>query len=220
MCPVCNDLGYYRLDVPVYDERFGRMIRCQCRQLADARHWQQLHGSPMMGVTLVDVMVRGEQSSEMKQVAGEFINQRQGYLTIWGTNGNGKSTTLQSIANECMAAGIAALYVTAFDLMEYVKDGFDKDVSADDRIRQLGEIPVLCVDELLGFEWSKYDSKMLGVLLDRRYAYRHELGTVVAMDKNPRKHLENRISSRLASGRVVYIEETDMRPLLGGNHGI
>lgn len=33
-CPICNDLGFVRLDVPMDDPRFGRLQVCVCRQEA------------------------------------------------------------------------------------------------------------------------------------------------------------------------------------------
>jgi len=212
-CEICHDVGHYRLEVDdIHSREFGRMIRCECKAIDDLSELQKMLGSPIDKVTLGNILDQGIGSQKMKGAAAEFVGSHSGYLTIWGTNGNGKTLTLQAIANECITLGVATVYVTASDLMQYIKDGIGKDFGVEDRVIKMATIPVLCIDELTQVNWTEFVSEKIETILDRRYAGR--LGTVLAMDENPEHTLHRRVISRMSSGVIVENNDRDMRPLL------
>ena len=217
MCDICKDVGYYRLDVPYSDPYFGKMIRCQCKAREDAERLQRAIGTSMAEVKWAGIIIKDRPGTEeMVHAARHFVQSKTGWLTIYGTNGIGKTMTLKAITWACIKAGVIAIYITAHDLIEYLKAGIgDDDNSVDDRLRSISDIPVLCLDELAAVRWTDWVAEQIESLLDIRYQLRR--ATVLAMDKPPEDYLSHRLCSRLKEGRIIHNMDSDMRPLLHGN---
>jgi DNA replication protein DnaC len=215
-CEICHGIGYYRLDVPMWDERFGKSFVCDCRSGEVSAYLQrQRIGSYLEDVRMDAILERGPGSKAMIREAAAFLESPHGFLTIWGSNGNGKSTTLMAIANECLDRGVRSIYLTAADFEDYIKTGFgDADMDTKARLDALVDVPVLCLDEMSAVSWSKYNQTMLGKLIDRRYRMDESKGTVMAMDDKPDSFLHRRILSRIAEWPIVKNMDDDMRPML------
>lgn len=225
MCSLCQDVGILRHDVEIGDPRFGKTYNCVCQQPKIAQRIQLAIGTKLDAQKfIVDIQDRGPGSKEMKKAALLFIEKPFGLLTIYGlviqgqessANGNGKTTCLQAIVNECLKRGMAAVYLTASDLVEFLKGGIgDAGYDVEDRLNVLGTIPILVVDELSQPSWTAWVEDKLSTLINRRYA--SELGTVLALDEDPAVFLHRRIYSRLQEGVLVRNSDKDMRPILGG----
>lgn len=215
MCDICKDAGYYRMDVPQGDPMYGRVIMCACQQRRAARQIQERIGSRHdPGLLLGDVQIRGEGSRAMKAAAGKFLQKPHGFLTIYGGNGNGKTTCLQAMTNELLMQGVAALYVTCSDAVEFLKGGI-KDASYDveDRLAVLADIPAILMDEMSQPSWTEWVEDKLTTLINRRYAA--DLGTALALDEEPENFFHRRIYSRLTEGEIVRNGDPDMRISLG-----
>ena len=215
VCNICGGAGRLRYDAPFGHPNFGKTYACECQTLTIAQRIQKRIGTPYNAdLSLDDLKIRGAGSRAMKEAACEFIKTPLCILTIHGSNGNGKTTCLQVIVNECLKVGYSALYMSAADLMEFLKAGIgDNDYSVDDRLGSLSTIPVLCIDEISGMNFTDWVQEKFGVLIDRRY--RLELGTVLALDDNPENILHRRVISRIKDGTIVENLDTDMRPLIG-----
>ena len=203
--------------MPFGDPRFGKLIRCECQERRDLDRFQQQIGRPLPPVTLDDLIPRGEGSRQMIRAAQAFIAQPAGMLTLLGRNGTGKTTCAQAIANALRDSGRAVLYITAYDMLAYVKAGIGMDFNADDRLRKLAGIPVLLIDELAQVNLTGYVAEKIEWLVDRRYSDRAP--TVLVMDMRPDEVLHPRLVSRIRSGVVVWNNDMDMRPLLGEVYG-
>ena len=212
---VCGGCGYYRLAIDdIHHPWFGKAFRCVCRQAADVKGLQEKLGTPTRGVGLQDVLERSEDSKNMKVTAMRFVSGQVTFYTLFGRNGTGKTTTLMAITNELMDRGRACVYVTAADLMAFIKDGIhNQDKNDQARLDQFACLPALCIDELTQINWTGYVSEKLESLLDRRY--RAGLQTAVAMDQDPQAVLPARFTSRLRSGAYLQGGDLDMRPLIG-----
>ena len=150
----------------------------------------------------------------MIAAAKKFIADPQGWLTIWGTNGTGKSVALRSIATACIDAGQTALYVPLQFAVDWLKGGIEHpDFPVDRRAERLAEVPILCLDEVTGAFWSEWVSTQIETILDRRYSY--ERPTVLAMDENPEEHLHPRLVSRLRESIFIHNEDPDYRRAIG-----
>jgi hypothetical protein len=191
----CDGSGWYRLDVPLGDPRFGKLQRCVCKQAEDAAKLQKLCGltASERDYRLSRILPDGD-TGRMVQAASDFIPSPTGILTLWGTTGNAKTVVLMSIVNECVERGTGAVYLTGFDLVGYIRDAFKEDESALARIEE-----------------------QITELIDRRYRLGLEggYGTVIAMNKNPNE-LPTWIYSRLSDGRnkIIQNKDEDMRPLM------
>jgi DNA replication protein DnaC len=214
----CDGSGWYRVDVPVSDPRFGKLQRCSCKQSEDAAKLQKLCGltAAERDYRLSGISAIGDTGRQVA-AAKEFIQSPAGILTLWGTTGNAKTVVLMSIVNECVERGIGAVYLTGFDLVGYIRDAFKEDDSALARIRRFESVPVLCLDELDKIKWSEWVEEQITELIDRRYRLGLEggYGTVIAMNKNPNE-LPTWIYSRLSDGRnkIIKNADEDMRPLM------
>jgi len=227
MCSICHDAGYLRTDLPVGHPKFGRYDLCACQMVKVASRIQIRIGTPLdTTLRLESVSERGSGSRGMIDAARLFLASPKGFFTIYGqvdvslptssANGNGKTTCIQAVTNECVALGVAALYITASDLVDFIKAGIgDDDYDVEDRLSVLCGINVLCLDEVSQSVWSDWMEDKLTTLIDRRYRM-YSLGTVLAMDDNPYQFFHRRIMSRLGTGFIVQNSDPDMRPAFKG----
>lgn len=212
---MCGGGGWIRIPKSLYDRDFGKLRRCTCRVAEDCIEFQKRHGTRLQNVSISDIKDRGTDSRLMIYKARKFISEPRGFLTIWGSNGNGKTMTLMAIANHTIDRSRGTLYITGADLVNYIKAGIGLLFGPDERVNLVSEIPILCLDELAGAHMSEWIGEKIETIIDRRY--QAGLGTVIAMDEDPALKLHNRVVSRLKTGPIVSIFESDMRPLIGGN---
>lgn len=221
-CDECNWTGYFRLDVPTSDPRFGKLQKCGCQVGIDQSRLQRLSGLSNMEMqnTLDDIDPAGAGTQEMVKAARGFVTAPIGILTIHGTPGNAKTAVLQGIVNELVRAGVEAVYITAFDIMGYIRSAFDSkhdvsDLGAYERLKRLERVRVLAIDELDKVRWTGFVEEQITDLIDVRWrsGTAGEAGTVIAMNNGP-ENLPSWIYSRMRDGRNQIIKNTDadMRP--------
>jgi len=120
------------------DPNFGRLQRCQCRAASDAEYYQRNVGTPLLvDANLDNWLPRSQCAKEMLAQAEGIVKYPNGTWTIWGKNGNGKTTILMGVVNALLKQNIQAVYMTAVDLMEYVKKGIGVEFGADEFCRLL-----------------------------------------------------------------------------------
>ena len=160
-------------------------------------------------------------AAKMLKAAQAFMqNGRNGFLTIHGNFGNGKTTVLKAIVNECVMKGISARYITMTEVMNYAREAFESLKAGDTdygRITELAKVPVLVIDELDKARVTEYAREVQTHLFDMRYRNSHALGTVVAWNGAFEDIELPWVRSRLSQFVVVENADKDMRPLLGGN---
>lgn len=222
-CDVCLDSGYYRLDVPTSDPCFGKLQRCGCQKNNDLTRLQKLSGLSQaeQRVTLDDIEIsNGNGTREMVRAAKSFVSTPYGMLTIHGTTGNAKTVVLQGIVNELVSKGVEAVYITAFDIMGFIRSAFDNkrevsDLGAHDRLKRLERVRVLAIDELDKVRWTEFVQEQITDLIDARYRAGIDgvCGTVIAMNDSP-SNLPTWIYSRMSDGRnrIIHNADADMRP--------
>jgi DNA replication protein DnaC len=219
---MCNDAGWYSLNVPVGHPKFGKLLRCQCRSQEDAQRMQDICGltSAELKASLDDITAKPRtDTARMVEQARRFIELPVGMFTIYGKCGNAKTVVLQAIVNACLAQRVSAIYTTLYDLVGYVREAYQPDAtnSAWYRMHRLQDVPVLCVDELDKIKASDWVREVETQLFDTRY--RHgiagECGTVLAMNGDI-EDLPEHLLSRLRDGRNVIVRnnDRDMRPLM------
>jgi DNA replication protein DnaC len=227
-CNLCDDVGFYRYDVPFGDPRFGRLIRCSCKATEDAHRLQRLSGLTDFerSQTLDQISTLNRPGTlAMVQHCKRFIHSPTYIMTIWGGAGNAKTMALQSVVNHFVDQKIEAVYVTAFDLISYIRSAFVKengndltvnDGNAYQRLLQFERVQILAVDEFDKIRVTDWVREQLTDLIDRRYrlAMDEQAGTLIAMNDDPR-NLPDWIYSRLAQNVIVHNFDSDMRPAIG-----
>lgn len=164
---------------------------------------------------------------EMVKAGREILTGDCHMLTVWGTYGNGKSHFLKAMVNECLSRGIPALYINAFDLIQWVNDAFDKEHRAKDdetalgRIDMLKNVLVLAVDELGAFKETEWSISLIENIINHRWnmAVDGKSFTLFAMNENPTA-LTARIQSRIKETRlrkngspIIENKDSDVRPM-------
>ncbi len=212
-----------RADRPLSDPLYGKLMRCGCKANADLQRLQRLSGltATEQAVRLDDIVsTHGSDTGRMVDAAKQFIRQPDGFLTIHGKPGNAKTAALHGIVNELVQNSVEAVYITAFDLIGYIRAAFDDkrsiiDYNAHDRLKKLERVRVLCIDELDKVKWSDWVQEQITDLIDARYRFglNRTSGTVIAMNASPAT-LPEWIYSRLSDGRNVIVknDDADVRP--------
>lgn len=172
-------------------------------------------------IAFADIETNGRPgAAKMMGAARAFIAEdRRGFLTVHGGFGNGKSTILKAIVNDCITAGVEARYVTMTEVMVYAREAFDSQQQGDSdygRIARLAKTQVLVIDEVDKARVTDYAREVQTHLFDVRYRNAHQLGTVVAWNGRFDAIDLPWVRSRLSEYPVVENSDADMRPLIGG----
>lgn len=219
-CPECNDARYFRYEVPLGHPMFGRYLPCpKCN--GEAVNAASGLNPIERKITFADIETQGRPgATKMMNAARTFINGgRCGFLTIHGGFGNGKSTILKAIVNDCITAGIEARYITMTEVMVYAREAFDSQQQGDSdygRIARLAKVTMLVIDEVDKARVTDYAREVQTHLFDARYRNAHQLGTVVAWNGHFDAIDLPWVRSRLSEYPVVENTDADMRPLIGG----
>ena len=220
MCPECNGQGYFRYDVEIKHPSFGRYFPCSVCNSAAVDYSSGLNPEERQ-VRFDDLETIGRPgATEMSAAAREFMSMnRVGFLSVYGGYGNGKSTLLKAIVNDCIACGIEAQYITMTNVMMYIRDAFNSGLTGDSdysRVTKLARVRVLVIDECEKGRMSEHAREIQTHLFDERYRASYQLGTVLAWNGEFESFELPWVRSRLSQFKVVKNSDPDMRPLIGG----
>lgn len=221
ICSECGGQKYYRYDVPLGHPLFGRLFPCQsCNPIAVDRA-SGLNQQERQ-VKFSDLITNGlPGTAEMVTAAQKFIESGcTGFLSVYGGYGNGKSTMLKALVNECLAQGIEARYVTMTRIMMYVREAFNSGLDGDSdysRITQFARARVLVIDECEKGRMSEHAREIQTHLFDERYRESYQLGTALVWNGEFEDFDLPWVRSRLSEFKLVKNNDSDMRPLIGGN---
>lgn len=217
-CPICAGLGYFSVNVPLSDPRFGVLFPCECTAAYRSALLQRISGltGDELALTLDDVHPAGAGTAQMLIAARSFLNYPAGMLTLWGEVGNAKTLILQAVVNECIQRGVMAVYITMLDLLDHVRAAYDETKSSDEygsackRLDRFATVPVLAIDEADKVKVSDWTIERESSLIDKRYrlGLSRMAGTLIAMNKDPHT-LPEWISDRLYDGRNTVIHNSD-----------
>lgn len=217
------------MDVDYGDPRFGKLIRCGCKGQDDAERLNRVSGlnATERMIKLSDIVTDDlPHTARMVNACRMFVNSPRGIITLWGGPGTGKTMALQACVNSMLDQRVEAVYVTAFDLISYIRSAFSMDkktklIEAHDgdayqRLQRFERVKVLAIDELDKVKVTDWVMEQLTDLIDRRYrmAEDGQAGTLIAMNDEP-DSLPAWIASRLKRYTVIHNDDDDMRPELG-----
>jgi hypothetical protein len=136
---------------------------------------------------------------------------------------------LQAVVNAMLDQNIEAVYVTAFDLISYIRSAFFQDrhtkildvidTDAYQRLQRFERVKVLALDEFDKVKVTDWVRDQLTDLIDRRarMAEDGKGGTLIAM--NDPLDLLPWIASRLKRYTIIHNTDEDMRPVLSRRDG-
>lgn len=160
LCPICKGAGWLRVDVQVGDPRFGKPVKCRCREQATARAataktytWLGLAEDDLGQKTFETFTRRNEvwqqrafdlASGYASMVIAQTAGQEN--LCFKGSVGTGKTHLAAAILNRARAAGIPCLFATApeFFTALYAAE-FD---AKEALINEAATTPLFCLDDI------------------------------------------------------------------------
>jgi len=126
----------------------------------------------------------------------DFARQPQGFLTLLGEAGCGKTHLASAIANYRLARGQVTQFSVVPDLLDHLRATFkpDSGVSYDARFEAYKTTPLLILDDLGTEHETSWASEKLYQLINYRYNW--HLPVVITSNELP-THLDLRLQSRL-----------------------
>jgi DNA replication protein DnaC len=143
--------------------------------------------------------------------AREFAQDPVGWLVLLGLPGTGKTHLSAAIANERRAGGHTAYFITAPDLLDYLRSAYapDSKVSYDKVFEAVRSAPLLVLDDLGSHSSTPWAQEKLFQLLN--YRYNAALPTVITTNLSL-KDLDHRIESRMLDPRLCDVWPLEVPP--------
>jgi DNA replication protein DnaC len=141
---------------------------------------------------------------DVLHIAQQYASTPQGWLTIIGHYGSGKTHLAAGIANFCRDHGMGVIFTTVPDLMDYLRMTFNDNTSTSlqQRFQTVRDVPLLVLDDLRTEQSSAWVREKLFQIIE--YRYTGQLPTVITTSKQI-DELDERIASRLVDRRRCRI---------------
>jgi len=214
-CPICNDAGYLRADVPVGHPMFGRLFECECKKRdLEARRMEDLHRLSNLDAFTEhdfedfdpDIPGLGEAYDAAVAFAQEPGHR---WLFLYGPCGVGKTHLAVAIAKYAMEyTKINAYFAVVPDLLDHLRATFDPSSGTgyDERFAQIRNAPLLVLDDLGTESATPWAREKLYQLINHRYV--EQMPTVITSNVDQRK-VDERIISRILDHRLTQYIEID-----------
>jgi len=216
-CPLCQGMGYVRLDVPIDHPDFGKLFPCTCRaREIQAQRSETLKLSSNLATlerfTFKTFRPEGHGLSPELQLnlrraydtALAYAQRPQGWLLLRGGYGCGKTHLAAAIANVALDTGSPVIFVTVPDLLDYLRAAYapTSPTSYDRRFEEVRTAPLLILDDLGTEHATLWALEKLFQLLN--YRYMADLPTVITTNRDL-EDMEPRLRSRLGDPNLVQI---------------
>jgi len=210
-----------RYDVPVEHPRFGKLYRCPNFPVeADASYQERLRKIGNLDAFADKTFANfntspsGYTRDECLSLEAAYTRARSfaadldGWILLEGTYGTGKTHLAAAIANERLKHGDKVLFVTAPDLLDYLRASYNPDSEStyDETFERVRNADLLVLDDLGVENPSAWAQEKLFQVLNHRYARR--MPTVITTNQDIDK-LDARLRSRMAD--VSYVSRLNIR---------
>ena len=213
-CPICGGVGFVRRDLPIEDPQFGQLQICDCRKsmLADEK-LQRLYDlsnvASFKNMTFDAFNIHGRTGEKTKDntlevafnTAKNYAETLQGWLLLMGSYGCGKTHLAAAVANGVIARGIATLFLTVPDLLDWLRFTFQSsEETYEERFTEIRDIDFLILDDLGTQNTTPWAKEKLYQIINYRYIKR--LPTLITTNVSMME-IDERISSRLQDRDIV-----------------
>ena len=209
-CSICGDVGWLSPKVPLTHPDFGQARPCSCqvsysnqmrRTMALERH-SNLGVLRQSNFSSANPSGPGSDTASHQQFAAiftaatRFADDPVGWIAFAGPSGSGKTYLAAAIANRRIDLGHPALMITASDLLDQLRMGFEEGAQAtfSDMFDQLRNVPMLILDDLPTKPTTLWGQDRLFQLLAHRHS--EKLSTVITLRGDP-EHLDDFLRTRL-----------------------
>ncbi len=222
-CPICQDAGYLRANVPVGHPSFGRLFPCDCKtqELNDQRNEELRRLSNLDAFSnhtfeSFDPDLAG--MDEAYEAALTFAQEPgHRWLFLSGPCGVGKTHLAVAIARYAMEwHRMSAYFAVVPDLLDHLRSTFDPSSAAgyDERFASIRSAPLLILDDLGTENATPWAREKLYQIINHRYS--EQLPTIITtnVDLSAKGKIDERIYSRIMDHRLtehVAIEADDFR---------
>jgi DNA replication protein DnaC len=218
-CPICNDAGFLRMDVPVGHPNFGRIFPCQCtverREAVLATELRAMSNLDAFAERTFDTFDPGVAGvREGYDAAVKFARNPHGWLFLHGSCGGGKTHLAVAIANYAMERQkMGVLFAVVPDLLDHLRATFDpgNGVAYDERFNAIRNAQLLILDDLGTENTTPWAREKLYQIFNHRY--NEHLPTVITSNQDF-KRIEERVLSRILDTRLttyVHVDAEDFR---------
>jgi len=216
-CPICNGLGYLRLELPLDHPEFGKVSVCTCRQDQVSEQIRQRLFSlsnlnELRNLTFDNFQPRGRiglwgyQADSIERAynqAKHFAESIDGWMVLLGSYGCGKTHLAAAVSNTAVENGVPALFITVPDLLDSLRFTYnDPEVSFEDRFERIRTAPLLILDDFGTQNATPWAQEKLFQIINYRYI--NQLPLVVTSNL-PLESIEGRIRSRLEDPELTTI---------------
>jgi DNA replication protein DnaC len=214
-CPICQGVGYYRLDVPLEHPDFGKLQICTCRQGQVSQHIHRRlfalsNLESLSHLTFENFKPRGRVGLRPAQAeslelaynqAFQFAQSLKGWLMLQGGYGCGKTHLAAAIANFAVSMGVPTLFLTVPDLLDSLRFAYDDPESTfEQRFDEIRDAPLLVMDDFGTQNATGWAREKLFQILNYRYI--NHLPLVVTTNLLLGE-IEERIRSRMEDPDLV-----------------
>ncbi|MCC6704401.1 MAG: ATP-binding protein [Thermomicrobiales bacterium] len=220
-CPICQDTGFYILEVPVGHPQFGRLQKCNCRKVqdearkaGDLRSLSNLNLMAHLTFENFDETVPGVEDAY--EAARAFARDPDGWLLLRGPIGSGKTHLAVATALEMIERfDSPVLFMVVPDLLDHLRAAFDpsKSIDYDERFEQVKTANILVLDDLGTENATPWAREKLFQIFNYRYNERLPIIVTTNVDLRPGNGrsqasgaIDERIRSRLLDERTTYAE--------------
>ncbi len=219
-CQHCKGSGFLRMEVPVGDPNFGKLVPCECTiVIKEKRAFEELKRSSNLDhfreLNFDTFNPRVPKTKDAYDAALNFARDPSDWLLFIGGYGCGKTHLAAAIANESLNRRVPLYFAVVPDLLDYLRAAFDpnSESSYDERFDAIRNVPLLILDDL-GTENSKpWAREKLYQIINHRY--NAKLPTVITTN-NDLDSIDGRIRSRLLDRqlcRTILMQADDYRQL-------
>lgn len=210
-CRDCKGAGFVRLPLELAPgDPVKRLIPCHCQGRRYAAATQErllsesgLSASILERFTFARFDATGyPMLDQLRREVESFADAPDGWMTIFGSYGTGKTHLAIAAAGRMIDAGHPVFYGVVPQLLDDLRAAFSRDGEDgfDARWRRLQQAKVLILDDLGSQRSTDWTNERLFNLLDRRYL--DEQPTLVTSNLTP-DQIGGRLGSRLQDSQLV-----------------
>jgi DNA replication protein DnaC len=214
-CPICGGVGFVHLDLPLDHPDFGRLQVCSCRQkeaqaVESSRLYRLSNLDAFNSMTFETFNAKGrfgladEQTESLKYAlnqATHYAHSLPGWLVFLGGYGCGKTHLAAAVANFAVSMGVATLFLTVPDLLDWLRYTYDNPAASfESRFEEIRNVRLLVLDDLGTQNATPWAQEKLYQIINHRYVHRFPLVISTNIDL---EDLDGRIRSRLEDPDLV-----------------
>lgn len=209
VCHICGGIGFVRKEYPVGHEMFGKVEPCECVKDSLYASISGLTPDEISNMTWNKILPR-ENVSKAVEAVNKTLTRGYGWVYIWGEVGLAKTVILKTAVAEACRAGRYATYTNMSEVMENLREAYDKDnpnYESAKRLENWSKINILSIDEFDRVKATEWVSEKQFRMMDTRYinATRKNTITLMAANVGPGAY-DNYLSDRIEDGRFMVVE--------------